>query len=151
MKDTHPRIGLLFNDVARFRGILFDQMMQADGLTYVQAFVLNHLFKQDGLTQTELAERMDIGTVTVSGLVDRLEAKEWVERKADAKDRRAKRVWLTPEVVNIQKKMRSGIKQLNEITLGEMSKDEAEQLVILLRKAKANLAEKLENGNKNIK
>ncbi|MCW9035126.1 MAG: MarR family transcriptional regulator [Rhodospirillales bacterium] len=146
MENRDRKIGLVFNDVARFRGILFDQMLHDDGVTHVQAFVLDRLFKQDGLTQTELSERMDIGTVTVSGLVDRLEAKGWVERKPDSKDRRAKRVWLTSKVGNIRKKMSGCITQLNDVTLDGMEDSEIDQLVDLLKKAKINLANKLCKG-----
>ena len=140
---------MLFNDVARFRGILFDQMLQPDGLTHVQAFVLNHLYKDNGLTQTELSERMDIGTVTISGLVDRLEANGWVSRKTDEKDRRAKRIWLTDKVGSIRKTMFSGIDEVNDLTFDGMSDAEIVQFIDLLKKAKSNLSDKLGANAKN--
>ncbi len=137
-------MGLLFTDIARFRGIIFDQMMSSNGLTHKQAILLNSLFFQDGQTQTDLANILDVGTVTISGLVDRLEAKGWVERREDKKDRRAKRVWLTPKVAKLQPKMVEAFKELNSITVDGMSESEVDQLVTLLRSARTKLGERLE-------
>ncbi len=147
MKDLDRILGTLFSDIARFRRILFDQLATEYELTHVQVFVLNQLHKQDGLTQTELSGRMDIGTVTVSGLVDRLEAKGYVERRADDKDRRAKRVWLTPKVKDIQKQISKSMLHLNEVTLHGMDEADIEQLVATLRKAKSNLQNRLNTGS----
>ena len=45
--------------------------------------------------------------VALGGLVDRLEAVELVERRSDAKDRRVKRIFLTPAGGKVVNKMRS--------------------------------------------
>jgi MarR family transcriptional regulator, transcriptional regulator for hemolysin len=151
MKIRERKLGLLFGDIARFRGIMFDQMLADDGLTHVQAFVLNHLYNKNGLTQTELSERMDVGTVTVSGLVDRLESKGWVERRVDEKDRRAKRIWLTSKVGDIRKRMFEGIDAVNDVAFDGLSEDEIDQFVTMLLNAKRKLSAKLgkrPTGNK---
>jgi len=95
MEDTSWACKSIFQDIARFRGLLFDRLIAPHGLTMSQARVLLHLLADDALTQSELARRMDVGTVTVGGLVDRLEARGLVERRTDETDRRAKRVCLT--------------------------------------------------------
>lgn len=143
MIDRDRAVGFVFSDIARFRGITFDQLMQSFGLTHAQAYILNHLFHQDGLTQVQLAERMDIGTVTVSGLVDRLEARGWLERKTDKMDRRAKQVWLTPASDVILAEMEKQFQQLNDISLAGLDDSEIEVLVELLGKVKSNLRETL--------
>jgi DNA-binding MarR family transcriptional regulator len=145
MKIPERKLGLLFSDIARFRGIMFDQMLAADGLTHVQAFVLNHLYNKDGLTQTELATLMDVGTVTVSGLVDRLEARGWVERRSDEKDGRAKRIWLTSKTENIRKRMFEGIDQVNNVSFDGLSDEEVGQFIALLKGAKRRLSDALDD------
>ena len=82
------RVGLIFQHVARLRSRLYDQKLAPHGLTSAQVFALNYLMRQDGLTQVELARYLGIGTVAVSGLIDRLEAAKWVVRKPDPRDRR---------------------------------------------------------------
>ncbi|WP_168206249.1 MarR family winged helix-turn-helix transcriptional regulator [Labrenzia sp. PHM005] len=145
MNDLDRKLGTLFSDIARFRRILFDQLATEYDLTHVQVFVLNHLHKEDGLTQTELSTRMDIGTVTVSGLVDRLEAKGYVERRPDAKDRRAKQVWLTPKMQEVWKKIGDSMRHMNSVTFEGVDEAEVEQLITVLRKARRNLQDRL-NG-----
>jgi len=149
MKPIDHKIGLLFSDVARMRILLFDQMMQPEGLTHVQVFVLSYLFKSNGLTHTELSKLLGIGTVTVTGLVDRLEAKGWVTRKTDDKDRRAKRVWLTPKSGTIKDTIARYVSELNTITLEGLTEEEADQLISMLKVTRSNLSKKV--GKKHLK
>ncbi len=141
MKDWDRQLGFLFHDVARFRSIIFDQMMLPHGLTRAQWWVLANLYRKDGLTQTELAERMDLGTVTLSGLIDRLEARGWVERRPDPRDRRAKQVWLTPKVKDVRKNMTRRSNQLTRTSLQGLSDDEIEKMIVMLRQIRKNLIE----------
>ncbi len=143
MHDLDRKLGTLFSDIARFRRILFDQLATEYDLTHVQVFLLNHLHKDDGLTQTDLASRMDIGTVTISGLVDRLETKGYVERRPDEKDRRAKRVWLTPKMQEVWKKIGESMRQMNEVTFEGVDEADIEHLIATLRKARQNLQGRL--------
>jgi len=149
MHDLDRKLGTLISDIARFRRIIFDQHAADYGLTHVQVMLLNQLHKEDGLTQKDLSERMDIGTVTISGLVDRLEAKGYVERRPDPKDRRAKRVWLTDRVGELWKKIAESMHQMNEATFAGVGEEEIDQLVQTLRKARKNLRTHLaDNGTR---
>lgn len=97
---TEFKIGFHVHDVSRMRRTLFDQEMKPLGITRSQWWVLAQLsrsaeHKRDGILQTELARILDVGKVTIGGLIDRLEASGFVERKPDKLDRRAKRVFVT--------------------------------------------------------
>ncbi len=60
--------------------------------------ILNLLRDQpEGLSQTDLSRELITHRSNVTGLVDRLEARKLVERRASATDRRAWRVVLTQE------------------------------------------------------
>jgi DNA-binding MarR family transcriptional regulator len=65
------------------------------GLTAVQGMLLNFLIDMDGVTARELGERTSLDSATLTGIIDRLEAMELIERKPDPGDRRAKLVSLT--------------------------------------------------------
>ncbi|MGH1426089.1 MAG: MarR family winged helix-turn-helix transcriptional regulator [Pseudooceanicola sp.] len=91
-QDLHMPV---FQDIARFRAILFDAILKPHDMTMSQGWVLFHLLREDGLSQSELAHRMDIATVTTSKLIDRLEARGYVERRADPQDRRSNRIYAT--------------------------------------------------------
>jgi len=48
-----------------------------------------------GLKQTELAQAVRLDRSTMVGVIDKLEARGWVQRRATAGDRRAHGLWLT--------------------------------------------------------
>jgi DNA-binding MarR family transcriptional regulator len=91
------------------------------------------------MVQTELASLLDIGKVTLGGLVDRLEQGGWIERQPDPEDRRAKRVFLTAKSHDVLREMRSVERMLNRGVLRGLSNDARDQLVDLLVRVKANL------------
>lgn len=140
------QIGFFFSDIARFRHNLFDQFLKPVGLTHAQAFVLNYLLQSDGLTQVELAERMEIGTVTVSGLVDRLEKRGLVKRKVNPKDRRAKQVWLTQKAHEMWLEMNRQFTKVNDVSFEGFTNEEFDELCELLRRVRGNLSEELERN-----
>jgi DNA-binding MarR family transcriptional regulator len=65
------------------------------GMTLAQYDVLMTLCHGDGITQQELAERLLVTKANVVGLIDRVGAAGWVERRADPEDRRVNRLFLT--------------------------------------------------------
>lgn len=106
--EVGTRLGFLIHDVSRMRRTLYDQAVRPLGLTRSQWWLLVQVSRHaaaDGLPQTELARLLDVGKVTVGGLVDRLEERGYVERRADEGDRRAKRVLVTPGGRKVLKRM----------------------------------------------
>lgn len=57
-------------------------------MTAPQMVCLYSLQKCGAMTQSELAKDVDLGMSTVNGIIDRLEAKGWIKRERDVKDRR---------------------------------------------------------------
>jgi MarR family transcriptional regulator, organic hydroperoxide resistance regulator len=82
----------------RFHTRLERRMAEAlavHGLTLPQFDVLATLWHGEGITQQELAERLLVTKGNVVGLIDRVSAAGWVERRPDPEDRRANRLYLT--------------------------------------------------------
>jgi len=71
------------------------QCLGARGLSLSQFDVLATLRHGEGITQQELAERLLVTKGNVVGLIDRIGAAGWVERRPDPEDRRANRLYLT--------------------------------------------------------
>jgi len=133
--------GFLIHDIARLMRTEFDQTMKPLGLTRSQWWVLAYLLRKDGPTQKELGDILDISKVTLSGLINRLEARGWVERRPDSEDRRAKRIFLTDQASKLTLQMKKdGLHLVQNITQ-EMSPDEHDQLVDLLVGIKMTLLE----------
>jgi MarR family transcriptional regulator, transcriptional regulator for hemolysin len=144
-EDLSRNFGFILNDVARLLRTAFDRRVKSLGLTRSQWWVLNHLFRNDGVTQSELADILEIEKATLGRLLDRLEAKGWVRREGHADDRRAKRVFLTDEVEPALKAMRAAAADLRRDALSGLSTDEQTRFVDALLAIKANLS-RPENG-----
>jgi MarR family transcriptional regulator, organic hydroperoxide resistance regulator len=72
-----------------------EQVLERHGLSIPQFDILATLGFEHGITQQELAERLLVTKGNVCGMIDRMEANGWVERRADPDDRRVNRLFLT--------------------------------------------------------
>ncbi|HWA13045.1 MAG TPA: MarR family transcriptional regulator [Burkholderiales bacterium] len=139
-EDLSRNFGFLLNDVARLMRTTFDRRVKALGFTRSQWWVLNHLFRNDGVTQSELAEILEVKKATLGRLLDRMEQKGWVRREGHAGDRRAKRVFLTEEVEPALKAMRAAAAEIRREAVAGLAVAQQDQFVDALLSIKANLA-----------
>ena len=70
------------------------------GLTAAQVSVISLLGTQGSMTLGELSRELELSHSTVSGIVDRLQAKELVDRKPSADDRRYVQISLAESVAS---------------------------------------------------
>lgn len=87
--------------------------VQQQDVTPAQAGLLFVLGRQDGVLMGEAGAALDMGPAGISGLVDRMSSAALVERRPDAADRRALRVWLTPKGRLAMARARNGLADLN--------------------------------------
>jgi MarR family transcriptional regulator, transcriptional regulator for hemolysin len=87
---------IVLHDVARLTRTRFDQHARGYGMTRAQWIILARLDRQPGISQNELATICEVEPITVARLVDRLETRGMVERRADPNDRRVRRLHLLP-------------------------------------------------------
>jgi DNA-binding MarR family transcriptional regulator len=115
--DWELQLGFLIHDVSRMRRSAFDRCLKPLNVTRSQWWVLAYLSREDGMTQSQLAEELDLGKVAIGGLIDRLEKSGLLRREADASDRRVNRVFLEPQSMQLISKMRKVSHQMNEVIL----------------------------------
>lgn len=139
-ESTDRNFGFLVNDIARLMRTGYDRRMRALGLTRSQWWVLTHVFFNEGINQTELSEVLEVERATLGRMLDRLEAKGWVERRPDASDRRVKRVFLTGEVEPLLQTMRTHAADIRAISMAGFNAVEQERFIDLLLRIKRNLA-----------
>jgi MarR family transcriptional regulator, transcriptional regulator for hemolysin len=145
--QTERNFGFLVHDVARLMRVAYDRRAKELGLTRSQWWVLNNLFRKQGTTQSELADLLEIEKASLGRLLDRLEAKGWVERRADPADRRAKRLYLTGQVQELIRTLRELAAQLRGDALDGIDEPARERFVDTLLVIKANLLRMNGNGN----
>jgi MarR family transcriptional regulator, transcriptional regulator for hemolysin len=140
-RHPNPRREILFqlSDVARSMRTYFDQRVREHGMTRAQWAALMRLERQEGMTQAELAEVLEIQPISLLRLIDRLCELRMVERRPHPRDRRANRLYLTD-------KGRAMIVQLTplgrEITgevLDALGDEEIADLLVKLLRIKDNI------------
>ncbi len=135
------RIGFLIHDVSRLRRTAFDQRMKSLDITRSQWWVLSGISRhgEQGITQTELANVLDLGKVALGGLIDRLEEGGFVVRRADASDRRVNRIYLTRKGDSILAKMIKVGNEMNSKIMQGITLERQHMLAEMLHDMKANL------------
>jgi len=137
-------ISWLLADASRLIRKLADRRLGHIGLTRAQWQALSSLRRIGPMTQAALAELMEVETATIARLIDRLEAAGWIERKAEAQDRRVKLVTMTEKATSIMDEVSVIGQKLRDDMLIDLSPDELETLISTLTKIKSRLARLLE-------
>jgi DNA-binding MarR family transcriptional regulator len=102
------------------------------GMTLAQFDVLMTLCHTDGITQQELAEWLLVTKANVVGLIDRVSAAGWVERRPDPEDRRVNRLYLTDAGRKLAKQARPCQEALVKKIFGRLTEAELQQIHALL-------------------
>lgn len=76
---------------------LYKPLLDVIGLTYPQYLVMLVLWEQDGLTVSDLGERLFLDSGTLTPLLKRLEVQGHIARLRDVQDERRVRITLTAE------------------------------------------------------
>jgi DNA-binding MarR family transcriptional regulator len=76
---------------------IFMSEAEATGLTPIQFAALQTVSQQPGIDQKTLAKGVALDTSTTGGVIDRLEARGWIERRSSDSDRRVRLLTLTSD------------------------------------------------------
>ncbi len=90
-------LGFALADVTRLLRTIYDARLSGKGLSGASWRVLAYLYREDGLTQTRLADLLEVSRPAIGQMIDRLEASGFVERRPDPSDRRSWGVYLSPQ------------------------------------------------------
>ena len=107
-----------------------------------QYMYLIHLYKNDGLSQEELTEILNIDKGTTAKSIKKLETEGFVMRVKDKNDKRINRVYLTPKALEIKDEFLSSINAWENTLTLNLSYAEKEQALTLLIKITYNITHK---------
>ncbi len=128
-----PSIGRLLGFASRATTALSERRLAAHDLTLQQWILLTALWRQDGMTVSQLAAYYRVKDPTASSLVDRMEAKGLVARRRSTEDRRKVIVCLTDK-----SRALSGLidfyEQINEVLLEGFSDKERAAFVAMMER-----------------
>ena len=133
------QFGWLTADTARLFRTVFARRVRELGLTRAQWLALTRVNRRPGVSQSELADMMEIEKAPAGRIVDRLQQKGWIERRAEPSDRRVNRIYLTAQGARVH----AAIAPLADATVSDalsgLSASEQSRLVALMSTVKAQL------------
>jgi MarR family transcriptional regulator for hemolysin len=136
-------LGFLAHDVARLMRKRLEQRTRSLGLTRAGWSVLAHLARHEdeGVNQSRLADLLDVEPITVGRILDKLENCGLIRRVPHPEDRRSWLPQLTEKAGPILDKLWEIGAANREHAMRGLSEAEREQLLELLIRVKANLAD----------
>ncbi len=132
-------MGFLFAEVVRFHYQRLHFLLGQLGLYPGQPWILHLLWRQDGRTQKELAEKTQLRPATITVMLQRMERAGFIQRKVDTEDLRVSRVYLTEKGRQLQPQVEAVLKTLDQESLHGFSSREREQLRGYLQRLRDNL------------
>lgn len=93
--DLKRQLIAQLNESSRLLRNYIDHRAKERGTTRAQWIVLYRLYQQEGLSQVDLADVLELQPISLVRLLDRLVEHGLLERRHDPKDRRANRLFLT--------------------------------------------------------
>ena len=134
-------LGRLLANLCRLQASRADQLMDQIGLYRGQAILLLTLAEQDGLTHSEIAEKLCISPAAVSKVIKRLESLGYLQRTPDPADERVSRVNLLDGGWAVLDGIHSVFQKINEMLVKDIPPQEQEVLRDLLGRMLDNLQE----------
>ena len=143
--ETQRHLGMRVRFLSQAIHTAIERKLTALGLTGQQSFVLRFLSEHTGepVYARDIEKRFNLTHPTVSGILQRLEAKGFLASEPDAADRRCKRVTMTPKAEECQKEIERHIQAIERTMLAGMTPEEAISFGRLLDLAYENLSNEM--------
>lgn len=117
------------------------------GLYRGQQFVLFVLWENEGLTHSELAEKILVRPATTTNLLKRMEKAGLVERRPDPHDQRVSRVYLTDAAQSMRDTVETTWQQIDEQIFAGFSSEERALFEQFLLRIQGNLMQETAYGS----
>lgn len=134
----------LFGKIAHLYFCRGFKVLQAMDIHPKQVPILCFLGKNEGLSQNEISKQMNIKPPTVAVSIKRLEKSGVVERRADEKDHRIIRVYLTQKGRDLGEAVKEKIEQSEQVMFNGFSEAE----LCLMRRFFEQIIDNLEGTDK---
>ena len=136
-------LGFLMGAASRWSRRVFDQTLKEYDITAVQWAILKYLEEYGKCSQNQIAENLYMDKASVGTIIEKLIKKEMVTREKSEDDRRAYNVFLNEKGKQVVRELTPTAEEVNGKSFGDMSREEREQLIMLLQKVIENLDKEL--------
>ena len=139
--DRVRNLGFLLKDIQRLYTRLFEHSASHLDVTLDQCKVLSYLSRNEGVSQTRLAELSGLEPMSLVRILDRMEGDGWIERRTHPTDRRARQLYLKDKAQPTLEQLWKQSDQVRAQALVGLKADERTVLIDLLERVQANLLE----------
>ena len=139
LNDT-DRVVFLMEEVTRRLRKTFDASVEQFGLTRTQWRALAYLYRTPGMTQTELARKLELERAGVGQAIDKLEDLGLVERRSAKDDRRVWKIHLLPAAIDLLPQLRKEADAVYDQLLKGIPARDIRTLQEVINAMQANLA-----------
>lgn len=146
--DAQAHLGFQIKTLSRLLSMHMDRQITSLGLTGSQGSVLGYLCRERGqpVRSRDVERQFGFSHPTVSGLLQRLEAKGFITCAPDREDRRCKRISPTEKALRLDEAVRAQIACTERALSAGMTPEELALLQNLLRRMIRNLTPSAEEG-----
>ncbi len=116
------------------------QKISALNITPVQAMVIGFLAEEDQIMAGELGKKVELDSATLTGILDRLEAAQLIERKGNPDDRRSVKIHLTKLGKETGLEAKKLIEEANKEFLVDFTENEKRELRGLISKLREKIS-----------
>lgn len=133
--------GFLVNDIARLLKRHFERRVRETGLpiTRRQAAIMLFVSRHQGVSQAEVANRLDIEPIALVRMLDKLSEAGLIERRAHPTDRRVRTLWLSSSARPVIERILTIIRSIRAEAFAGFSPKAREAFVAELARIKKNL------------
>ena len=140
-RPNEVKIGILLGKIGNLHTTRANWFMERIGLNRAQALLLFILTEQDGLTHTEIAEKLEVTLGALTKVIRRLEALQYVQRRKDPFDERVSRVFLQAEGWAKIREITPIFEQIDRVLVNNLTEAQQSILIELLQQVYINLLE----------
>ncbi|MGG1515891.1 MarR family transcriptional regulator [Paenibacillus oryzisoli] len=141
MIETKTSIPRWMSLIYRIGQSYIGDRLKVYGIGKGQHIFLNALYREDGLTQEEIADYLKIDKGTTAKALKKLEEQGYVTRQVSEKDKRCNEVFLTEKALAIKEDVRGVLSSWRVLLTKGLTDEEREMALNILEKMGHNAAE----------
>lgn len=143
-QEIKETVGYALAQVCKAHRYAVDTALRRHNLRAGQEMILLQLWADEGLTQSQLVERLGVEPPTITKMLQRMEAEDLIERRPDPEDARISRVYLKPCSRALEQTVAASWREVEDQLTAGLSAEER----MLLRRLLIQLRQNMENGER---
>jgi MarR family transcriptional regulator for hemolysin len=139
---AEPEFGALVRETWRLMRRNFERRAREMELplSRLQAIALLRISRQEGISQAQLANALEIQPIAVVAILDKLQSMGLIERRPAAADRRVRELWLRPAAKPMLERILGITRGIRQAAFAGFSNAQRKAFFVGLARVKENLA-----------